>query len=387
MDQTTRNHLQRATQDARRLLEAEFAAQLEGTYDSLPDGRILPEPGKHLDDRQRLVRREIVEAIAHIRAKEAGKTDAQAVDDYRREAAFTALNRFVALKMLEARGLVQQCVAKGDQSGGFKEFIGLAPGLVDLPDKGYQLYLECLFDELGTEVRILFDRRDPASLLWPRRQTLLDLVEILNRSELDGVWGEDETIGWVNQYFNGQEERRAMRDASAAPRNSRELAVRNQFFTPRYVVEFLTDNTLGRLWYEIRRGHTALKELCHYLVRRPSEVFLSEGESSPETPESQESLPQEDLLKQPVYIPFRSKKDPRDLKILDPACGSGHFLLYAFDLLMEIYIEAWEDESSPESEATGKTLLADYPTLDALRLAIPELMLRHNLHGIDIDPR
>jgi hypothetical protein len=52
MDQTTRNHLQRATQDARRLLEAEFAAQLEGTYDILPDGRILPEPGKHLDDRQ-----------------------------------------------------------------------------------------------------------------------------------------------------------------------------------------------------------------------------------------------------------------------------------------------------------------------------------------------
>jgi hypothetical protein len=46
-------------------------------------------------------------------------------------------NRFVALKMLEARGLVQQCVTKGGQSGGFKEFVGLAPGLADLPDKGY----------------------------------------------------------------------------------------------------------------------------------------------------------------------------------------------------------------------------------------------------------
>ena len=251
-----------------RLLEAEFAAQLEGTFDILPDGRILPEPGKHLDDRQRLVRREIVEAIAHIRAKEAGKTNAQAIDDYLREAAFTALNRFVALKMLEARGLVQQCVSKGDQSGGFKEFIGLAPGLADLPDKGYQLYLECLFDELGTEVKVLFDRRDPASLLWPRRQTLLDLVEILNRSELEGVWGQDETIGWVYQYFNGQEERRAMRDASAAPRNSRELAVRNQFFTPRYVVEFLTDNTLGRIWYEMRQGNTGLGEQCRYMVRQ-----------------------------------------------------------------------------------------------------------------------
>jgi len=128
MDQTTRNQLQRATQDARRLLEAEFAAKLEGTFDILPDGRILPEPGAHLHDRQRFARRKIVEAIEHIRAKESGKTQVQAVDDYTREAAFTALNRFVALKMLEARGLVQQCVTKADQSSGFKEFSGLAPG-------------------------------------------------------------------------------------------------------------------------------------------------------------------------------------------------------------------------------------------------------------------
>ena len=387
MDQTTRNQLQRATQDARRLLEAEFAAQLEGTYDILPDGRILPQPGRHLDDRQRLARRKIVEAIEHIRAKESGKTQTQAVDDYTREAAFTALNRFVALKMLEARGLVQQCVSKGDQSGGFKEFTGLAPGLADLPDKGYQLYLECLFDELGTEVKVLFDRREPASLLWPRRQTVLDLIEILNRSELESVWDQDETIGWVYQYFNGQEERRAMRDASAAPRNSRELAVRNQFFTPRYVVQFLTDNTLGRIWYEMQQGATVLKEQCLYLVRRPSEVFLSEGAKAPETLEIREGLSQQELLKQPVYIPFRQKKDPRHIKVLDPACGSGHFLLYCFDLLILIYLESWEDEASPSSEVTGKSLREDYPTLDALHLAIPGLILRHNLHGIDIDHR
>ena len=48
-----------------------------------------------------------------------------------------------------------------------------------------------------------------------------------------------------------------MREESAAPRNSRELAVRNQFFTPRYVVEFLTDNTLGRIWYEMTKGQTS----------------------------------------------------------------------------------------------------------------------------------
>src|SRR4051794_550224 len=56
-----------------------------------------------------------------------------------------------------------------------------------------------------------------------------------------------------------------------------------------------------------------------------------------------ECLSQEELLKQPVYVPHRPQEDPRELKILDPACGSGHFLLYCFDLLVEIYEEAWEN--------------------------------------------
>jgi len=96
---------------------------------------------------------------------------------------------------------------------------------------------------------------------------------------------------------------------------------------------------------------------------------------------------QEESLRAPVLIRHRAKKDPRDLRILDPACGSGHFLLYCFDLLLTIYEEGWEEEYDPESEATGATLRADYPTRDALRAALPGLILRHNLHGIDIDPR
>ena len=63
-------------------------------------------------------------------------------------------------------------------------------------------------------------------MLWPKRATFEELLGILNVPELSGVWREDETIGWVYQYFNGGDERRAMRDASQAPRNSRELAVR-----------------------------------------------------------------------------------------------------------------------------------------------------------------
>src|SRR5208337_2272083 len=259
------------------------------------------------------------------------------------------------------------------------------------------------------------------------------------------------------QYYNDPDERAAMRDpkrgGSSAPRNSRELAVRNQFFTPRYVVEFLTDNTLGRIWYEMTGGHTLLKEKCRYMVRRPKEVFLAgpievyqqlfnkqadaadmkphgwvaqvftgqledipekasdpdtrwvggairpadfenlTGEPCPafedhrlsrlskailegrETDDTQnlvlvwaalsdfircdgslgysaqhweklwshfrkiahsppaENLSQEDLLMQPVFIPHRPLKDPRTILMLDPACGSMHFGLYAFDLL------------------------------------------------------
>jgi hypothetical protein len=117
--------------------------------------------------------------------------------------------------------------------------------------------------------------------------------------------------------------------------------VRNQFFTPRYVVEFLTDNTLGRIWYEMTKGETRLVEDCRYLVRRPHEVFLGPGEAAPEQ-ESGDDLTQEELLKQTVYIPHRPLKDPREIKMLDPACGSMHFGLYAFDLFETIYEEAWE---------------------------------------------
>ncbi len=357
MDKDTRNAIERATQRARKLLEDDFASQLEGTFDLLRAGTVAPKAGAHLSPRQVFQRDKIVAAIEHKRA--AGISAAEAVADYLRDAAFTTLNRFVALKMLEARELVQECITKSEQSAGYREFCGLAPGVALLPESaGYRFYIESLFDELSTEVKVLFDQRDPASVLWPKRATFECLLDMLNATNLANVWGEDETIGWVYQYFNSGDERRAMREASQAPRNSRELAVRNQFFTPRYVVQFLTDNTLGRIWYEMRAGQTALVDRCEYMVRRPRET----------------------------YAP-RAKKDPRDVQVLDPACGSGHFLLYAFDLLIAIYEEAYSDPGGPSSEATGRALAVDYVSIDELRRAVPALILAHNLHGVDIDPR
>ena len=85
----------------------------------------------------------------------------------------------------------------------------MAPGVALLPDAaGYRLYIESLFDELSTEVKVLFDRRDAASALWPRRQPFEALLDVLNAADLDGVWSDDETIGWVYQFFNSGDERK-----------------------------------------------------------------------------------------------------------------------------------------------------------------------------------
>lgn len=357
MDKPLRNAIERATQEIRRVLEDEFEGQLEGTYDILPDGRIATTGGGALTSEQAGIRAAIVAAIE--RKTTAGMKPAEAVADYLRDAAFTTLNRFAALKMLEARGLVQECVSGGPDSSGYTEFSGLAPALKLLPDgRGYRLYLESLFDELSTEIKVLFDRRDPATALWPRRAAFETLLAKLNSQELSGIWGDDETIGWIYQFFNGAEERKKMREQSQAPRNSRELAVRNQFFTPRYVVQFLVDNTLGRTWREMYGEGSHIEERCEYLVR-------------------------------PIGEPFgtRARKDPRDLRILDPACGSGHFLLYAYDVLVTAYEEAHGLDAMPPSKATGRTLANDYPSIEALYRALPTLILEHNLFGVDIDAR
>jgi hypothetical protein len=393
MEKEQRNRLQKATQDARKLLEEEFRSQLLQTYDiDVEKVRWAEEPGAHMQAEQRLIRDKLVAWIEHKEAQINDRKEALLLA--LREMAFTALNRFVALKLMEARELVRTCVSGGLESAGFLEFTAVAQGLLANQESSYRLYLETIFEDVSRELRALFDPRDPASLLWPKRAALLELLDILNRPELAELWIEDETLGWVYQYFNGDAERKKMREESAAPRNSRELAVRNQFFTPRYVVEFLTDNTLGRIWYEMRQGNTGLRDRCRYLVRRPNEVWLQPGEEAPAEVVAVEALSQEELLRQPVYIPHRPLKDPREIRMLDPACGSMHFGLYAFDLYLEIYAESWEiaqdsDEQAKPGEAFAPFVAyaADFASKAAFLREVPKLILQHNIHGIDIDPR
>src|SRR5262245_59156292 len=98
MDRDTRNAIERATQRARKLLEEDFAAQLEGDFDVHRDGAVAAKAGGHLSARQAFQRERIAAVIEHKRA--AGLSPGDSVADHLRDAAFTTLNRFVALKML-----------------------------------------------------------------------------------------------------------------------------------------------------------------------------------------------------------------------------------------------------------------------------------------------
>jgi hypothetical protein len=401
-DQGTRNRLARFVGEARNLLTEEFTRQLQLEYGMDPtSGEVVDMDDKlaHLDDARRSTAQLLRETLAHYEvsiAERGAKARQEALDRIVREQAFTVLNRLCALRMAEARGLLIESVAKGYQSKGFQLYSRLAGTALGETGDAYRYYLFSLFDEFAVDLAVLFDRFSPQGRMFPREATLLELLDLINHLEIEALWSEDETIGWIYQYFNSKEERKAMRDASQAPRNSRELAVRNQFFTPRYVVEFLTDNTLGRTWYEMTQGATSLKDSCRYMVRRACEIFLAEGEVVPTPQQSEtkedEDLSQEDLLRQPVYIAYRPLKDPRNITMLDPACGSMHFGLYAFDLFERIYEEAWELEGERGPGAllratTDVPLHESYADKEAFLRDVPRLIVECNIHGVDIDPR
>lgn len=392
MNKDTRNALRSVVGQSRRLLEKAVTDALQGQYGIHPTGEVEDASKlKHLAGDEQEYRSDLVAHLQHIQAL--GYTSKDAHEQLVREIAFTHLNRLCAYKMMEVREVwvggqrFRESVSRGVKSQGFQFYLARHEEDKHHFDAGrqeiaYRHFLGWLGGTLSEEIGVLFSPNDPANRLFPPQRVIDDVLDLLNGSDLADIWGEDEAIGWVYQYFTPKEQRDQARKKSTAPRNSYELAFRNQFFTPRYVVEFLTDNTLGRIWYEMRQGHTKLKDQCRYMVRRPTEVFLAEGQSPPaDAKEGGEGLSQDALLKLPVYVPFRAKKDPRDLRVLDPACGSGHFLLYCFDLLLAIYEEAYADPD------LGPTLKAEYPTLDALRRDVPRLILAYNLHGIDIDLR
>ena len=239
-----RSDLERLIGGARKLLEDDLADQAAGRFGMDLDGTIADEATLRLDPSGRADRREIVDVVDHLRSE--GNSANEAIARLIREAGFTHLNRLVAIRIAEALDMLPESLADGDRSQGYQDVQELAPLLTDDDTNGYWTYLRLCGDELSGDVPSLFDPRNPLLALAPSPVALRDLVALFADAENTDLWASPDCLGWAYQFFNTGEERRAMREASAAPRNSRELAVRNQFFTPRYVVDFLVQNSLGR---------------------------------------------------------------------------------------------------------------------------------------------
>ena len=383
LTQGARNKIKSIVQSAKKLLMNEFESQLQQYYGIRPDGTCLLV--EELTSREASVietARLLRQRLHYLEEGIAGSNKApEAVRQLIREQAFTILNRFAAVRMSEERNIIRESIRKGYNSEGFLVYDQLTGGAKTAEQfTRYTWYIGHVFDELAIDLPAVFDRFSPYALLFPSEKVLLELLEIINDEDLNiyresghqpiNLWTEDGTIGWIYQYYNSREEISEMREASGAPRNSRELAVRNQFFTPRYVVQFLVDNSLGRQWFEMTKGQTALVDSCQYMVKREQEIFLEKGEEIPET-----------KIDGANYIEYRALKDPREILMLDPACGSMHFGLYCFDLFEQIYLEAWDNHPELMTDLRDKYMRDDFIK------RIPGYILRYNIHGVDIDPR
>ncbi len=199
----------------------------------------------------------------------------------------------------------------------------------------YRMLLLAQCHELGRILPSIFSRLDDATiLLLPDNLLHSDSVvrQLVGGSE-EGDWQEVEVLGWLYQFYISEKKDKVMARKSAVP--TEDIPAVTQLFTPHWIVRYLVENSLGRLWLLNRPGSR---------LRENNQMpYYIEGE------------PETDFLK---------INKPEDIKLVDPAVGSAHLLTYAFDLLVLIY----EEEGYAPAE-------------------IPGLILRHNLHGLDLCPR
>jgi hypothetical protein len=343
LEAAQRSKLERLTIRARSLLESDFAAQAEGRFGIHLNGILEDEASLADNTTDKVARSDLEQIVTHLRAL--GENPASAVARLLREAVFTHVNRLIAIRIAEAIGLLPESLANGPHSRGFLDLGEIMPALAD----DYRTYLRLCGDELAADAPALFDPRNPLLALEPSAAAFDELVALVGDPEATDIWSAPDTLGWAYQFFNTADERREMREAQA-PRNSRELAVRNQFFTPRYVVDFLVQNTIGRRLIESDPDSSLLDELP-MLVEPPTEAGPT--------------------------------LDLEDVKCLDPACGSGHFLLGCYDILER----AWELADVPPSESAPKIVASLWGVdIDArcAQVASAAIVLRARRHCRDL---
>ena len=336
-----------------------------------------------------------------LRAQDAGATKSkkpQTAEDFRREAekqaAYTLLNRLVILRLMEAPGPNGEplrgpaVVTGGWESPAYKDFRELAPALVRGDDtEGYAFLLQLVFEDLSTELPGLYGPVGVTDLIPIPAGMLRHVVEELDKSEIESCWTDDMTLGWVYQYWNDPE-----REAINAKLNSggkvepHEIASKTQLFTERYIVDWLLQNSLGPMWLAMCRKHRWTPEVesdgtLQRLKERRVEWRAKRDAGEVSLTELM-PLHTDAERRWAYYVPQPIPDDAvehvadsvRDLTILDPAVGSGHFLVVAMDLLVALYRE----EARHRGEE-GQTEWMDR--------ALVERILSHNLHGIDLDPR
>lgn len=330
-------------------------------------------PAARLEERRRLL-----EALKQQADEEEGVDPlGRPLDEAARAVAATLLNRLVLVLHLEALGLSKPMVLTGKwlTSAGYKQFRDFVPELCADDTQGMGPLLELVFDELSVGLPGLFGDVGLSRLLPARGDTLRKLIEALQ--EIDaGAWHDDHTLGWVYQFWNDPD-----REALDAKLNERgklephELASKTQMFTERYMVEWLLQNSLGPTWLAMcrRNGWTPEVEATGVLDRL--EALRAEWRKDLTQPmEVQGDLEEawKYYVKQPLpqAVIDAAPVSVKDLKLLDPACGSGHFLVVAFDLLTLMYREEARHRNERWSDAQ-----------------IAEWIVEKNLHGVDIDPR
>ena len=374
------------TPDAKRKLSSTIRALRTRLLADLADAMqqtyrlALPDPALP-DEAARVRRRRLLDWLAEherARADEGGDVRQRLLDEVIHEAASTWLNRLVILRLVEGFGLrTERLLTGGWGSPGYLALRELAPALTQDEGEGFDLLLRLAIDELSVELPGLFGDVGLVSLVPLPIPTLKAIVQAFDDPELQSCWTDDMTLGWVYQYWNDpQREELDAKIAEGGKIERHEIASKTQMFTERYMVDWLLQNSLGTTWLAICRHHGWTADLPDLEARRATwRERRARGDVAPTAP-----MPLHDDHERrwvywlPQELPATPATSVRDLRLLDPACGSGHFLVVAFDMLLALYAE--------EARHRGEAHLPRWS-----RRAVVEHILEHNLHGVDIDPR
>jgi hypothetical protein len=240
MDREARRRIQQVVLACRRVLEEEWDALLT-LHGITRDGTV------EVPEYRREVHRRLLEALARE-----GGDRVEARRRYIRHAAFTFLNRLLALRVAEGHGLIKETVATRLEFGGRslreRDLADSDPNLAVRPEGLAHAALLEAFSEMRQLVPLLFHEEDPYALLLPRLPAYRRVRQELERLP-EELWREFETLGWAYQYFNSEEREAIRRRLRRNPRPD-DIPPLNQFYTVGWIVQALVHNTIGCLWLE-----------------------------------------------------------------------------------------------------------------------------------------